>query len=123
MATGRRLVEKPTGRGRTWQIAPGRTYPRNDPSVLPQDVTDITGLPQDVPAETVGAAYGDALLAAQGVGLVAPDASWAQIVETVIPESRVRSLYDELYSIYRSLYSATREQAHTLAAIQRREGR
>lgn len=88
-----------------------------------QIVTDITGLPQDVPAETVGAAYGDALLAAQGVGLAAPDASWAQIVETVIPESRVRSLYDELYSIYRSLYSATREQAHTLAAIQRREGR
>jgi xylulokinase len=74
-----------------------------------------------VPAETVGAAYGDALLAAKGVGLVAPDANWARVAETVTPEPGVRSLYSEFYALYRSLCPATRDQAHALAAIQRRE--
>jgi len=35
----------------------------------------------------------DALLAAKGVGLVAPDANWATVAETVTPEPGVRSLY------------------------------
>lgn len=30
----------------------------------PRVVSDVTGLPQEIPAETIGAAYGDALLAA-----------------------------------------------------------
>jgi xylulokinase len=85
-----------------------------------QIVSDVTGLTQEVPAETVGAAYGDALLAAKGMGLVAPDANWARVAETVTPDVEVLSLYGEFYSLYRSLYPATRDQAHALAAIQRR---
>jgi len=82
-------------------------------------VSDITGLRQDIPAETIGAAYGDALLAAIGTGLVPADATWAKVVRSVEPDPEARAVYDDLYDVYRSLYPATREQAHRLAAMQR----
>ena len=85
-------------------------------------VSDVTGLPQEIPAETIGAAYGDALLAARGAGLVGPGATWASAAETVTPDACVRPLYDTLFGLYRSLYPATRDQAHELAAIQRGAG-
>jgi xylulokinase len=83
-----------------------------------QIVTDVTGLPQEIPAVTIGACYGDALMAAQGVGLMPAGASWARAAEVVRPSESTRGLYDELYSIYRSLYPATVEQAHALSRIQ-----
>jgi len=86
-------------------------------------VSDVTGLPQEIPAETIGAAYGDALLAARGANLVGAGTTWARVAETVAPDSRVRPLYDALFGLYRSLYPATRDQAHALAAIQRGEPR
>jgi xylulokinase len=73
-------------------------------------VSDVTGLPQEVLAETVGAAYGDAQLAAKGVGLVAPMRIGQGSRGPWTPEPG-----------FRSLYPATRDQAHALAAIQRRE--
>ena len=83
-----------------------------------QIVSDVTGLPQEIPAVTIGACYGDALLAAQGIGLVPAGTSWATAAEVVRPSDSTRGLYDELYSIYRSLYPATVEQAHALSRIQ-----
>lgn len=44
-----------------------------------QAVSDVTGRPQLVPEQAIGASYGDALLAAIGVGLVPPDTDWARI--------------------------------------------
>lgn len=85
-------------------------------------VSDVTGLPQEIPAETIGAAYGDALLAARGAGLVGSAATWARVAETVAPDEHVRPVYDAMFELYRSLYPATRDQAHALAAIQRGEG-
>lgn len=83
-----------------------------------QVVSDVTGLRQVIPAVTIGASYGDAMLAGDGTGLVAGDARWNAPAETIAPDPQARARYDELYRIYRSLYPATREQAHALARVQ-----
>lgn len=89
-------------------------------SLWPQIVSDVTGRTQVVPAHTVGASYGDALMAAIGVGLVPPATSWAVEAGTVEPDPRHRSLYDELYAAYVALYPSVRPVLHTLAVIQER---
>lgn len=87
-----------------------------------QIVSDVTGRPHDLPEQTIGAAYGDALLAARAVGLAEPDADWSRIVDTVEPDEANRELYDELYGDYRELYPATRGQMHRLAGLQKGGG-
>ena len=82
-----------------------------------QAVSDITGRPQLVPEQAIGASYGDALLAAIGIGLVPPDTDWAKIAREVKPEPAHRALYDDLYTTWRELYPATRDQVHRLAAV------
>jgi xylulokinase len=85
-----------------------------------QIVSDVTGRPQDVPERTIGASYGDAMLAGIGTG-AAPDAfAWARVAETIQPDLTRSALYDELFSAYESLYPATREHMHLLAAVQQR---
>lgn len=81
-----------------------------------QALSDITGRPQLVPEQAIGASYGDALLAAIGVGLVSPDTDWAKIATEIKPDSRYRGLYDDLYATWRELYPATKDQVHRLAA-------
>jgi xylulokinase len=82
-------------------------------------VSDVTGREQQLPEQTIGAAYGDALLAARAVGLAGPGEDWSRIVATVEPDEANRALYDELYGVYRELYPATSEQAHALARMQK----
>lgn len=83
-----------------------------------QIVSDVTGRPQDIPEQTIGASYGDALLGAIGTGLVPPDTDWTRIATTIEPDVRTRELYDALYADYLALYPATREQMHRLARMQ-----
>jgi xylulokinase len=85
-------------------------------------VSDVTGRSQDLPEQTIGAAYGDALLAARAVGLVGQDEDWSRIVSTVEPDEQNREIYDQLYGIYRNLYPATREASHSLADLQKGRG-
>ena len=87
-------------------------------SLWTQIVSDVIGLPQRVPAITLGASYGDALLAAMMSGLVPPDARWDTTAAVVQPDRSRRDLYDGLYGIYRSLYPATKDAAHRLARLQ-----
>lgn len=84
----------------------------------PQVVSDILGRPQEIPQETIGAAYGDALLAAVGVGLATPETRWSAPAATVEPVPERAGLYDTLFQTYRALYPATREQMHLLATLQ-----
>ncbi len=84
-------------------------------------VSDITGLPQQLPAETVGACLGDALLAAEASAVATTD--WNPVVATVTPEPAHTAVYDEFYRHYRRLYESTRETAHFLADQQRRAAR
>lgn len=83
--------------------------------VWAQALSDITGRAQLVPEEAIGASYGDALLAAIGVGLVPPDTDWAQIAREITPNPDHRDRYDELYATWQELYPATRDQVHRLA--------
>jgi xylulokinase len=85
-------------------------------------VSDATGRAQDLPEQTIGAAYGDALLAARAVGLAQPETDWSTISSTVEPDPENREIYDELYRVYRDLYPATREMSHALADMQRGGG-
>jgi xylulokinase len=85
-----------------------------------QIVSDVTGREQRVPAQAIGASYGDALLAAIGTGLQPPDADWSRVGARVEPDPAHRAVYDELLSIYTDLYPATRSEVHRLAALQER---
>jgi xylulokinase len=85
-----------------------------------QIVSDIAGVVQEVPAETIGASYGDALLAAIGAGLVPADSDWTATRARVVPDAAVSARYDELYGLYRELHPATVAIQHALAEQQDR---
>jgi xylulokinase len=84
-----------------------------------QIVSDVTGLAQAIPAQTVGASLGAAYFAAAAVARV-DIATWNPIVDTVEPRPDLRATYDELYGLYLELYPATAGIAHRLAAHQQR---
>lgn len=81
-------------------------------------VSDVTGLDQEIRSVTLGASYGAAYLAARALGAADMDA-WNPVRERVAPDPRLRCRYEELYELYRRLYPATRDIAHTLARHQR----
>ncbi|CAN5164901.1 FGGY-family carbohydrate kinase [soil metagenome] len=84
----------------------------------PQIVSDVTGLPQDVTATSIGASFGAAFLAATAVA--SPSiGEWNPVVQTVEPNRHTAAGYAELFELYLELYPATREIAHALAARQR----
>lgn len=88
-----------------------------------QIVSDVIGLPQDIPEKTIGASYGDAFLAALAAGLVQRGASWNPITTHIQPDTAAEATYNELYDIYRQLYPATLNQVHQLAALQEFQAR
>lgn len=83
-----------------------------------QIVSDVTGREQEVPEQTIGASYGDALMSAIGSGLASPDTDWSRVAQVIGPDATVRPLYDELFHQYTAMYPATREQVHALARLQ-----
>ena len=87
-----------------------------------QVVSDVTGLAQDVPRETVGASYGDAMLAATATGMATQDevSAWNPVTHRVEPRSSTRGIYDELYQLYRAAYTANADAMHALAALAER---
>ncbi len=86
-----------------------------------QIVSDVTGVAQDVPARTVGAAYGDAFLAGVASGII-PDREsltrdWVQIAERLEPQAQEREIYEPYYGVYRRLYESAKEELHALASL------
>lgn len=79
-----------------------------------QIVSAVTGLPQTVPAETVGAALGDAMLAASAAGVDVT--GWNRPDHVVHPSGSFA--YQDFYQKYRELYPATADVAHFLAERQ-----
>ena len=101
VGTERRVVAVGGGTtGRTWM----------------QIVSDVTGIAQGLPRVTVGAAYGDALLAGQAVGAVDRADTWAQIDEVIEPDAARRERYDDAYATFGELRAATIDIQHQLAA-------
>jgi xylulokinase len=87
-----------------------------------QIVSDVTGITQELSNERIGASYGDALFAGRAAGPVSDYDDWEEVADTVKPNPANREVYDRLYEVYQQLYPATKEQVHTLAALQLEEG-
>jgi xylulokinase len=87
-------------------------------ALWPRIVSDVCGIPQELPVHTIGASFGDALLAAEAVGLVPARTSWTRADELLTPDASKASVYDELYGLYRDLYPSTSHVQHTLARMQ-----
>lgn len=81
-------------------------------------VSDVTGLPQEIPTTTIGASFGAAFLASRIVADTSI-ADWNPASHTVHPDPSTRDNYDALFASYLRLYSQTRDTAHELAALQR----
>jgi xylulokinase len=94
-------------------------------SVWLQIVSDVIGVPQVVPARTVGASYGDAFLAGLATGLVdnlqALNGSWVEVERMVEPNSDLVEHYAEYYDIYRRIYRQTVDEMHELAHLSERQ--
>ncbi|HWT92155.1 MAG TPA: FGGY family carbohydrate kinase [Solirubrobacteraceae bacterium] len=90
-------------------------------AVWPQIVSDVTGATQVVPEVTVGAAYGDALLAAIAAGIVPASTDWTRVSHEVAPDEALAPVYDELFGLYLDLYERTAPVSHALAHRQREE--
>lgn len=80
-----------------------------------QIVSDACGEPQSIPRQTIGACYGDALLAAAAAGLVDQATDWTVTGSIVEPRPALKPGYDNLYRAYRDLYPATRRLIGQLA--------
>lgn len=83
-----------------------------------QIVSDVVGRPQQIPRHTIGAAYGDAFLAAVAVGnaAIGDIADWNPVETVVEPDPQRHRVYSGLYEHYRNLYPATADIVHELAA-------
>jgi xylulokinase len=76
-----------------------------------QATSDTTGLTQNVRSKTMGASYGDAFLAALGVGDVKKDDIhvWNPAHRSVQPISANASIYHNSYQTFRDLYERNKE--------------
>ncbi len=81
-----------------------------------QAVSDCLGRRQEVVSQR-GAAYGDAILAAIGVGALRREdvPSWLQVDRVVEPDPELAGLYDRQASRQRRLYESTRTLMHEVA--------
>jgi xylulokinase len=80
-------------------------------------VSDIAGIEQHIPAEQIGASYGDALMAGVGVGMFSDTAEASKKITTkqvILPDSSQNQIYSECYRIYRELYEKTADTMHRL---------
>ena len=87
-----------------------------------QIIADILGKPVSTPKETVGACYGDALMAALGVKwpgfeTYASLTKYIRAGQTYVPEPTAHRRYAPYLAIYDELYTATAQLAHRLCRL------
>jgi len=78
---------------------------------LMQIITDITGCPQNLAWQKLGACYGDAFLAAVGSNYfnsINEISRWVRMEAEITPSETSKAIYDEGYARYRELYNSTR---------------
>ena len=87
-----------------------------------QIVSDVCGISQIVPEQTIGACYGDAFLAGLAVGAVERieilNRVWVKNKKVVKPDATNKQLYDQHYQLFGALYSQSKETVHKLADLQ-----
>ncbi len=82
-----------------------------------QTVSDICGVRQTVPEITIGASYGDALLAGLGVGLIHSTADIKKIIKarfTTEPNEDNHARYEALKPHFKALYERNKDIMHAL---------
>jgi xylulokinase len=83
-----------------------------------QCVSDIANIELTIPERQYGASYGDAFMAAVGVGLFTdlPEVTrWVQSTRLIKPDQEAHRRYAPLYGIFRSLYEANKSLMHELS--------
>jgi xylulokinase len=88
--------------------------------LLLQIVSDVTGVQQELPVQTIGASYGDAFIAGLAMGLLpmsALQSQWVRIRRRFDPNPRQHELYKGFYQVYRDLYPQTSSSMHALARL------
>ena len=85
-----------------------------------QIIADILGKPVDTPLETVGACFGDAMMAAlavkhPGFESYASLTSFIKPGRTYEPDMEKHKVYETYQKVYRALYESTKSLAHTLS--------
>lgn len=100
-----------------WRVSGGGAQGR----VWMEIFASVIGMPVDTIGGAHGPAYGAAILAAQGVGILAKSAeataSWVPTGARVEPRSDWVEHYAKLYPIFKSGYAATRGLGEALAAL------
>jgi xylulokinase len=88
-----------------------------------QIVSDICNIRQEIPVEKIGSCYGDAFLAAVGIGLyekISDVKQWVKIETVIDPNPEAHAAYQEFYDLYRELYPINKELMHRISEIQKR---
>ncbi len=80
-------------------------------AVWAQATSDVTGLRQNVRAKTMGASFGDAFLAALGVGDVKRGdiAAWNTPDRVIEPDQSRQAIYAKGYQTFRALYERNKD--------------
>jgi xylulokinase len=87
-----------------------------------QMVSDIAGIEQVLPSQKIGASYGDAFLAAVGVGAfsgVQDISRWVHAERVIQPRADAALVYQDYYRVYRGLYEQNTALMHELARLGR----
>jgi xylulokinase len=83
-----------------------------------QIVADVCNLELHIPEQQIGASYGDAFLAATGIGLyknLSEIKEWVKVRSTVVPKSDFRNSYEFNYQLFRELYLNNKALMHKLS--------
>jgi xylulokinase len=83
-----------------------------------QIVADVCNLELVVPEQQIGASYGDAFLAAVGIGLfndLTEIKQWVKAGKKIPPDQEVYQAYEKYYRLFRQLYQNTKMLMHDLS--------
>ena len=83
-----------------------------------QIIADVCNLTLHIPEQQIGASYGDAFLAATGIGLyknLSEVRQWVRIKKTIEPNLDLQKSYEFNYRLFRELYESNKPLMHRLA--------
>jgi xylulokinase len=87
-----------------------------------QIVSDVAGIPQDIPERTTGASFGDAFLVGRATSVIPSDDvlrdTWVRHARTVQPDAAASAAYEPYYEAFRALYPASLHVVHALAGLE-----
>jgi len=86
-----------------------------------QIISDITGISLHVPEKQIGSAYGDAILAGVGAGVLKTlenASEWITFSHKISPNPSHKTHYDKLYQIFRKAYDNTASLMKEISTFQ-----